>query len=141
MEIDADVVGARFEADGRLTVQVIMRLVEGDACVVKSVRLAEPTPADGGGVKALATIADANIALGPDKTYEGALTWPIAASERARALGRAIVVFEPDAGTPFGIGFDFAPAAPAPRKRSWTPLVFLAVAALGAALAIASRTC
>ena len=78
--IDADVLGARIEPDGRMTVKVTVRLVEGDACVIKRVRLAEPTPTPTGGVNALATIEDANIALGPDAAYEGSFTWPLDAS-------------------------------------------------------------
>ena len=52
-----------------------------------------------------------------------------------------IVVFEPDAATPLGIGFDFAPAPRAERKRSWVPLVPLALVAIGVAIAVASRAC
>jgi hypothetical protein len=140
-QIDADVLAARIEPDGRMTVKVTVRLASGDACVIKTVRLAEPTPAPGGGVNELATIADADIALGPGAAYEGSFTWPLEASKRARALGRVIVVFEPDSAPPLGIGFDFAPA-PKPRpKRSILPLVSLALVAIGVAIALFSRAC
>jgi hypothetical protein len=129
--LDADVTGARFEADGRLTVQV--RIV-GSRRVVK-VHLAEPSP-----VKTLATIADANITLDENTAYEGKFTWPLDASKRARELGRVVVIFEPDEGEPVGIGFDFAPA-PRPKKRPWTVLVPLALVVIGVLLAVISRAC
>jgi hypothetical protein len=143
-EIDVNVLGARVEADGKLTILFDARLVEGEPCVINRVVLAEPVPAADGSVTELAAIEQADIALGPDGKYEGSLTWPLDASQRARARGRVLFLLVPDGGKPQGVGFDFAPAPSAPRaagKSSMAMLVPLALVVIGVALAVASRAC
>ena len=143
---DADVKSARFEGDGRLTVQVTAKLVEGDRCEIRRAHLARPAPDAEGAVVKLASIDTLDVTLEKDVEWHGTFTWPRDASKIAHELGSAIVIFEPAAGNPVGIGFDFhaAPslAKPAPAKRGgrirWIPLVVILV---GVALAVSSRAC
>lgn len=142
---DADARSVRFEADGRLTVELAARLVDGESCQLRAVHLARATPDARGDVVMLATIDALGVTLAKDREWQGSITWSLGASKIARELGSVIAILAPDDGKPVGIGFELHAAAVAAKhattKRARFAWVLLVLVLIGVALAVGFREC